>query len=90
MGLESYSNVSNNKDKERLKRISAMIIPFGTTHKGKRLDEVPAKYLIWLANVKKPKGFTFRSVQKWVREYLKYPEIKARIDAELEEERGTS
>lgn len=85
MGLEHYSNASSDKDKERLKRIARMIIPFGTEHKGKQLDKCPAEYLVWIAGVKNPSGFTFKSVQFWVREYLKYPEIKTRIEQELQE-----
>lgn len=83
MGLEGYSNVSSGEDAKRLFRISKMEIPFGK-HKGKTLDEVPADYLTWLAEAK-AQTFQFGSIQKWVREYLKHPEIKHRIEQELQE-----
>lgn len=79
MGLEGYSNAPK-PDSGRLKRISEMIIPFGE-HRDKRVDEVPIGYLQWIAR-EPAKSFIFKSVQFWVREYLKDPRIQKRIETE--------
>lgn len=68
------------KRKYTLDELSDVVMPFGK-HRGKKLDDVPLKYLDWLIGQKWLHG----DLRECIEQYLEFPVIAQELEKELEQ-----